>query len=56
MKSLNISDAFKFRTPNISDVFNFGKNLFRNLKRPKFLVINLGSVKTFILLLFSKAH
>ena len=38
-RSLEISDAFKFRTQKISNVFNFGQNLVRNLKRPKFLVI-----------------
>ena len=40
IKSLKILDAFKFRTQKISDVYNFGQNLLRNLKGPKCLVIN----------------
>ena len=37
------SDAFKFRTHQILDDFNFGQNFVRNLKRSKFLVINVCS-------------
>ena len=40
MRSLKISDDFKFRTQKILDVFNFGQNFFRNLKRPKFMVLD----------------
>ena len=35
-----LSDAFKFLKPKISDVFNFGRAVVRNKKRPKLLVIN----------------
>ena len=36
IRSLKILDAFRFPTQKNSDVFNFGQNFVRNLKRPKF--------------------